>query len=389
MSLLDLMASLRAAKPEWELQLISSAEGSLVTNARALGVQSLVVSFPQSLARIGDAGLSITPNKRPLQVFVLRALCKTSPAIATYVRSLRRAINSLAPDLIHTNGFKMHILGVWANSRNVPLVWNIRDYVRPRKIMSRLLWMHTRWCSAAITNSRSVADDVSAACGDKLEVFAVHNAIDLQRFSPCGTRLDLDLLSHLETAGDGVVRIGLLGTMARWKGHEVFLRAISRLPKELDFRAYIIGGPIYLTERSQYSLEELRRLAALLGIADRTGFTGYVDEPANAIRALDIVVHASTQPEPFGRSIAESMACGRATVVSEGGGASEIVSPEIDVLTHISGDAFSLASAIQRLIVNRPLRQQLGERARSAAERRFHRGRLAEQVGSIYHSLAP
>jgi glycosyltransferase involved in cell wall biosynthesis len=389
MSLLDLMASLRVAQPNWELQLISSAPGSLETKARALGVRSSVVLFPRSLARMGDAWLSVETGQRSALASGIVALFKASPAIATYLRSLRRAVNSLTPDLIHTNGFKMHILGIWANSRNVPLVWHVRDYVRTRKVMSHLLRMHTRWCSAAITNSRSVADDVRAVCGDKLEVFPVYNAIDLERFTPCGNRLDLDRLSNLESVGNGTVLIGLIGTMARWKGHEVFLRAISRLPRDLHFRAYVIGGPIYLTEGSQRTVEELQKLAEHLGIADRTGFTGYVDEPANAIRALDIVVHASTQPEPFGRSIAESMACGRATVVSEGGGASEIVSPEADVLTHISGDAFSLASAIQRLIVNRPLRQELGVRARSAAERRFHRGRLAEQVGSIYHSLAP
>lgn len=388
MSLLDLMASLRAARPNWELQLISSADGSLMTKARALGVQSLVLPLPQSLARIGDAGLSAGRSKRSLLALVLGGLFKASPAIVTYVRRLRRAIDSLAPDLIHTNGFKMHILGIWANSRNVPVVWHVRDYVRARKVMSHLLRMHARWCSAAITNSRSVADDVRAVCGNRLKVFPVYNAIDLERFTPCGNRLDLDRLSNLERVGNGIVRIGLIGTMARWKGQEVFLRAISRLPTDLHFRAYVIGGPIYLTEGSQYTIEELRRLAEQLGIADRTGFTGHLDQPADAIRALDIVVHASTNPEPFGRSIAESMACGRATVVSEGGGAAEIVSPEVDVLTHVSGDEFSLASAIQRLILNRPLRQHLGARARLAAERRFHRGRLSEQVSGIYTSLA-
>ena len=44
------------------------------------------------------------------------------------------------------------------------------------------------------------------------------------------------------------------------------------------------------------------------------------------LTALDIVVHASTQPEPFGRVIVEAMACRKAVVSSGIGGAGEILS---------------------------------------------------------------
>ena len=51
------------------------------------------------------------------------------------------------------------------------------------------------------------------------------------------------------------------------------------------------------------------------------------------MRALDIVVHASTEPEPFGLTIAEGMASGRAVIVSAAGGAAEIVQDGVDALT--------------------------------------------------------
>ena len=96
----------------------------------------------------------------------------------------------------------------------------------------------------------------------------------------------------------------------------MFLEAIARLPPSLHVRAYVIGGPVYETEKSEVSIEELRQASARLGIADRVGFTGFIEDPAPAIRALDVVVHASTEPEPFGLAIAEGLACGRAVVVS-------------------------------------------------------------------------
>ena len=111
----------------------------------------------------------------------------------------------------------------------------------------------------------------------------------------------------LQRAVEGTVRIGLVATLAHWKGHAVFLqRALARLPQDIPFRAYVIGGPIYQTENSQRTLDDLRALAQALGVAEKTGFSGYVEDSGAAIRELDILVHASTEPEPFsGRVIAE------------------------------------------------------------------------------------
>lgn len=380
MSLLDLIASLRAAKPDWSFHLVASSDGSLVDEARALGADSRVLKFPPALARIGDAGIDVNSFAS-----TLGALIRAVPATAHYIRSLRDVIKSIAPDLIHTNGFKMHVIGGWANFVDAPLVWNIRDYVKARKIMSPLVWAHSRWCSGIITNSRSVADDV-ATCSTA-RIFTVYDAVDLARFSPCGECADLDELSNMPPAGHKTVRIGLVGTLARWKGHGVFLEAISKLSNEPRFRAYVVGGPIYATQGSQYSIGELRSLARRMGIADRVGFTGHVKNPAAVYRALDVVVHASTKPEPFGRTIAEAMACGRAVVVSELGGAAEIISRGVDVLTHIPGDAASLADSITRLINDSSLRHRLGRHARASAERRFNLNRLADEVGRIYESV--
>ena len=130
----------------------------------------------------------------------------------------------------------------------------------------------------------------------------------------------------------------------------------------------MIGGTLYQTEGSQYDLEDLRRLAANLGLEGRVGFTGFVDEPAAAMRALDVVVHASTQPEPFGLVIAEAMACGRAVVVS-GGGAAELVRPGEDALVHEAGRASALAERIGELARD----SALGARAEQSARQRFAR----------------
>ena len=159
------------------------------------------------------------------------------------------------------------------------------------------------------------------------------------------------------------------------------------LPPSLPVRAYVIGDAIYQTAGSQYSVDELKSMARRLGISEKVGFTGLVEEPAAALRALDIVVHASTQPEPFGLVVAEAMACGRAVIASLAGGVTEIIDPPANGLAYAPGDAAALAENIERVVIDRDLRAQLGIASRAAALRHFDRARLARDFVPIYREV--
>lgn len=388
-ALVDLIASLREANPEWELELIAAAEGELLEQTRDIGVAGLLLPFPGLLAASGDAGAGGPAGGQTAVLNVLARMGAASPGVALYVRRLSRVIAVSAPDLIHTNGFKMHVLGAWAAPRRVPLVWHIHDFVGARPLMSRLLRIHSRRCSSVIANSFSVADDVRASLGKRVPIHTVYNSVDLQRFAPVGSTLDLDALAGMSKAEDPIVRVGLVATMARWKGHEIFLRAISMLPREIPLRGYVIGGPIYQTIGSQYTVEELRELAVTLNIADRVGFTGFIRDSAAAMRALDVVVHASVAPEPFGLVIAEALACGRPVIASAGGGAAELITPGKTALTHQPGDTVELARLIAQLAGDPVLRTELGMAGRRSAQFLFTRARMATEMTRIYYQAAP
>ena len=381
-SLLDFLASLRAAEPEWPLALILAEEGPMVARAEDLGIRTTVVPFPPSLARLGDAGVGGPSGNQISRLALVARLFSASAAVAGYSRQLRVALARIAPDLIHTNGFKMHILG--ARTRRAPVIWHVHDYVSLRPVMMRLMRSHASRCAAAVANSHSVAADLQSACNGRLKVYPVYNGVDLDRFSPDGPTLDLDKLAGLEPAEPGTLRVGLLATLGRWKGHAVFLKAISLLPPSLKVRAYVIGSAIYKTDGSQFQMSDLRERAARLGIARKVGFTNFVEQPDAAMRTLDVVVHASTQPEPFGLVIAEAMACGRAVIASQAGGAAEIINAGVDSLGHDPGDSEGLAERINQLAIDPSLRAKLGAAARRSAEQHFNRARLASELIPIY-----
>jgi len=379
----DLLAGLRESHPSWSLRLIVASDGPLVERVQALGVPVHVLPFPASVARIGDWGVGRGWPSRFR--FLIRCAGAALPAL-DYLRRLHRLLQTSRPDVIHTNGLKMHILGAWARPRGSALLWHLHDYAGRRPFTARLLRRYADRCSAVVANSRSVADDVRRVCGEGVAIHPVWNAIDLERFSPDGPRLDLDAAAGLP-ATEGTLRVGLVATFARWKGHETFLRALTKLPASLGVRGYIVGDAVYETSGSQTSAGELRGLVRELGLEGRVGFTGFVSDSSTAMRALDVVVHASTDPEPFGLVIAEAMACAKPVVVSRAGGASELIEPGVNALAFDPGDAAGLAACIEQLARDATLRQRLGRAGRSAAEQRFDRRRMARELTPIYESL--
>jgi glycosyltransferase involved in cell wall biosynthesis len=377
-SLIDMLASIRRAQPSWALHLVIGASGPLLDQAASLGVATTVLPLGKALSGLGEFGSG--------RVRLAARLALAAGPVAAYIGRLRDASRSFRPDILHTNSLKMHLLGAWASPPGAALVWHLHDYVGTRPLTARLLRWNARRPAVIVTNSRSVADDVRDVLGAAVPIVPVHNGVDLQRFSISGPRLNLDRSAGLPPVAAGVVRVGLLGTFSVWKGHTTFLDAIARVPRDLNVRAYIIGGPLYQTSGSQHTLDYLRGYADALGLAGRVGFTGFVPSPEEALRALDIVVHASTAPEPFGLVIAEAMACGRAVIASDAGGAREIFTAGVDALSHTPGDVDHLAARIVELVRDPEARVRLGRAGRLTAERRFDRARLATDLVPVYRS---
>jgi glycosyltransferase involved in cell wall biosynthesis len=366
-SLLELLRGLRRVQPAWTLDLVVPREGPLAVRARAAGVCVHVLPFPERLARLGErvgGGVRAIAGRGA-------SMLLAAGGVGLYSRRLRKLLDALRPDVVHTNGFKVHILGARAAPPGTPVVWHVHEYVGARPISRALLRRSVRHVAAIVTNSRSVAADVTASIAATVPVTTIYNAVDANVFTPRGPIVDLDQMSALPPASAGTVRVGLVATFGRWKGHDTFIEAVRALPRDVPVRGYIIGDALYDTAGSQHVRADVEQRIAALGLTGRVGLTGFIDNVADAMRALDVVVHASTRPEPFGLVIAEGLASGRAVIVSAAGGAAELVSDGFDALTHRPGDVQGLSRAIASLATDAALRHRLGAIGRETARRRF------------------
>ncbi|WP_375756545.1 glycosyltransferase family 4 protein [Corallococcus exercitus] len=410
-ALVDLLACLRTQEPALSLHLIAGTDGPLVETARGLGVEARVLALPDRLSALGDSGLR-EQGRAGLFRFA-REVAPTPLLLARYGLDLRRAVRDAVPDLLHSNGIKTHLLSAATTGLPIPRVWHVHDFLGERPLVRRALSGLHHLASAAIANSQAVGNDARTVLRN-VPVHVVPNGVDVERFSPAvgdsartvlgnsvptgeersspdmGDGAWLDALAGLPPAPPGTLRVGLVATYARWKGHDVFLEAAALLTRQapsLPVRFYLVGAPLYRTAGSQFTDAELRERVERHGLTGRVGFVPFQPEPARVYRALDVFVHASTRREPFGLTIAEALACGRAAVISKSSGAAEALRDGEDVLAIEPGDANTLAAALRRLLEDAALRDTLGRAARHTAVRRFSRERYARDILQVYRSL--
>ena len=386
-ALLGMISGLRSARPGWEFQVVLPGNGPLRERVEAAGALCSVVPMPPALARVGESAAIRDGWSAGARVALGLRLCASAAALPAYEARLRRTLSAFQPDIIHTNGLKAHVLGARMRLPRCVVVWHLHEYVSRRRLTRWLMRRYASRCDAIVANSASVAADIESIFEAPLAVHVVRNAVDLSAFAPAGPRLDLDSLAALPAAPAGVTRIGLVATFARWKGHDIFLDALQLASTAGAIRGYIVGGPLYDTSDSQYTKRDLEAMIDARRLHGRVGLTGFVDA-ASAMRSLDVVVHASSEPEPFGLVIAEAMACGRAVITTADGGAAELIEAGRDALVAPSGDAPALAAAIDRLASDPALRETIGGRARAAALTRFAPDRMATDLARVFEAVA-
>jgi glycosyltransferase involved in cell wall biosynthesis len=147
-----------------------------------------------------------------------------------------------------------------------------------------------------------------------------------------------------------------VGTLIPRKGHDVLLRALTRLP-DLDWHLTIAGD----AEADPVHARGLHALAEELGISQHVHFAGGV--PRDAMEPLwqqaDLFALA-THHEGYGMAIAEALKRGLPVAITAGGAAAALVGPEAGVVCQ-PGETDQLSKALRRLIFSKDLRHDMAD----------------------------
>jgi glycosyltransferase involved in cell wall biosynthesis len=134
-------------------------------------------------------------------------------------------------------------------------------------------------------------------------------------------------------------------------------------------------------------LDTLLTLRNDLALADRLVFSGFRMDVPVVMSALDVLVLASTSPEPFGRVLIEAMAAGKPVVATDAGAAREIIENGVQGLLVPAGEVAAMARAITYLLTHRDAAILMGQKGQDTVQERFGMQQHRDKVQSVYREL--
>lgn len=298
-------------------------------------------------------------------------------SIWRYGRWISRFARQRRADLIYSNSLKSDLYGVVAaRLARVPIVWHVRDRIEvsylPRMAvwLVRLLARHLPTC--VVANSASTL--ATLRLGQEKPTAVIASGLTREHIERC----------WVPRRSNPIPQIGIVGRLAPWKGQTVFLEAAALLLRGGFPARFLIAGSALFGEEAFE--RQLRDRAASPDLGDHVEFLGFSDVPS-VLRSLDVLVHASTTPEPFGQVIIEGMAAELPVIATDGGGAREIIENGRTGLLVPMGDAEALANALERLLAQPDWARSLAAAGRRHALEHFTVEKSARRSEALYEEL--
>jgi sugar transferase (PEP-CTERM/EpsH1 system associated) len=258
--------------------------------------------------------------------------------------------------------------------------WDVEDLHGEKWKLIWLRRLHAPLVNRYITVSRDLERYLIQRVGIAARgVTQIYNGVDTERFSPAAAKPAL--LPASLAAGDVVV-IGTVGRIQAVKDQATLLRAFAALlsahPEcRARLRLAIVGdGPL---------LDELRGLAASLGIAETTWMPGAVGNVPDVLRLLDVFVLPSLN-EGISNTILEAMASRLPVLATARGGNVELVDEGQNGRLFEPGDVAALARLLGDYVENPALRLAHADTARRRAVERFSPDAMVASYQAVYEA---
>ncbi len=271
------------------------------------------------------------------------------------------------------------LLGVAGRLARVPLIIRSRhiDVTYPNAWLSRHAF--TTLADHVLTTSNKITShfqQIFRLPDDRITT--VPTGIDIQRFSPDAMLAQLPL----KHAGNSAPVVGMVSVLRSWKGHSTFLEAARRLiDAGFEARYVIVGeGPIrHLIEQQAHQLQ----------LGDHVALVGHREDVPSVLRALDVLVIASTRHEGVPQIGLQALACKTPVVGSDVGGTPEIIRAGDTGRNFPAGNAQALAAAIRETLTDRTATMAMSERGRAMVESRHSLDAMLDTLEAIYRRYLP
>jgi glycosyltransferase involved in cell wall biosynthesis len=286
---------------------------------------------------------------------------------------LKKIIRTFKPDILHAHyaasygfigalsGFHPFILSVWGI--------DILTFPDNSVLHKKMIEYSLRKADKVLATSYYLAKETNKYTNK--EILITPFGIDTEEFKP-------KLVNPIFEEDDIV--IGTVKSMERKYGIEYLINSFSIIKKKYQYKnlkLLLVGGG---------SLEaKFKQMIDELGISSSSKITSQVpfNKVADYHNQLSITVYVS-KVESFGVSILESSACEKPVVVSDVGGLPEVVENDVTGFIVKANDIEATTEAIERLILDKELREKFGRAGRIRVKDKFDWRKNFNDMINIY-----
>ncbi len=300
-------------------------------------------------------------------------------ALPNQIRLFRHLL-SRRPDVLHINNNFMPVPA--ALLLGIPIIWHLHGVPFKPSPWEQLLLKK-------IDNFIAISDYVSAQATrvgyPSARIVTLLNPAPPSRPIPPDARETLLTTYHIPA---NHLLIAHIGRLVSWKGQLEFLNAFALVVQKYPHATALIVGDDAENFGTSYT-STLKRFVADHYLTSNVIFTGHTNQTLNLMAAVDIVIHSSIEPEPFGLVIIEAMSVGTCVIAANKGAPPEIIEQGRTgfLVPPESSDLFS--AAILTLLTNDGLRRELASNGRQKVESELSPTLYAEKITRLYRTHCP
>ena len=327
-----------------QVMVVLLSDGPLRHKLEQLGIPVQVLAAAQSLG-------AVKTNSVWSSVWALRGVIDSGRSIAKL---------SQAYDLIHANNLKAFVIAAVARLwGGAPVVWHLHDILTANifgKLNRTIAVTLANWfASRVIVNSQATGAAFTQVGGNSHKVQVVYNGFSAAPFAPITPEMVAQSRADLGLAPTDFV-VGMFSRISPWKGQHILLAAAAQLSHLENLRLLFVGEALF--GETAYA-DQLKQTATASGISHRVQWLGFRSDIPLLMQTCDVIVHGSTEPEPFGRVIVEAQLAQRPVIATAAGGALEIITNGVDGLLVAPKDVVGLAQGLQQIYDDPDLKQAL------------------------------
>jgi len=264
------------------------------------------------------------------------------------------------------------LLGVAGRLAGVPLIIRTRhihvDY--PNRWVSRHAF--TTFADHVLTTSDKISRHLQAMFQlPDTRISTVPTGISLENFSPIGER------ACFAGVAENKPLVGMISVLRSWKGHSTFLHAAAKLRDSGFDASFVIVGEGPFRPHIEQQIRELN-LGGVVSLA------GHREDVPAVLRALNVLVIASTKHEGVPQIGLQALACKTPVVGSDVGGIPEIIRPGETGRIFPAQNAGALADAIRSVLNEAELTETFCRQGRELVETKYSLNMLLDQLDALY-----